>query len=452
MSEKGDQSYFGDGVAEEILNALAQMEDLKVIGRTSSFSFKNKEMSIREIGKQLNVNTVLEGSIRKDGDRLRINTNLINATSEKSIWVETYDRKLDDIFAIQREIARRIAEKMKVRLMPDEKESFNLIRTNNQKAYDAYLKGIYATQRDLDNEQASVYFLDAIRLDPSFVDAYNGLGITHTLDVYSGLKEPKVAFSQAFQLLELAKNINPNTEEIFTLWHDINLWYQWDWDKMQADIEADRFKDSPYLYDRFYAHALFYGMQGQFEKAIQNIETAFEYEPLRISCRIDHITLLFAARQFEKGEELIHTYVQQFPQKGFHYKLARLYFWKGEYSQALAAFQAAENIHQDLSAFDTFIDQALIISSLAKLGRIAEAQDLLAQLHEKQKDRYVDPLTFALPYYYLNEKEKALAYLESAFYQRSYWLSYAKTHPFYDPFRKEPRFESILKSMKFLKR
>ena len=442
LSPKGDQGYFGDGIAEEILNALDQLEDLRVIGRTSSFSFKGKDVPIPEIGQQLNVSTILEGSVRKFNNRVRINVKLVDAKADQQIWSQSFDRELVDIFAIQNEIAVSVANNLKLNLLDNQAEQLAHSSTTNPAAYELFLRAKALMAEYSDSRQAPIDLLmQAIKLDPNFVDAYAELVFAKGWLAWSGEVEPKIAFSQALQALAFGKNINPNSKDIRLTEFVINLWYNWDWEKMERAITQ---QDA-----NVHALANYYTFIGHHEKAIENTEINIKNNPLNLVVRSDGIKQLYYAERWEEAIDLAWQTKELFPESLITYtNLSDVYYFKGEYQKALEILELAKAKTGNKTKEDIFYKTELI-QSLSKLGRIQEAEVLLKELHEKEKNRYVDPIHFVWAYVSLGEKEKALDYLEKAYQFKSTNMIHIKTSPFFDELRNEPRFQTILKKLNF---
>ena len=238
MSNDPEQEYFSDGIAEEILTSLSHIKNLKVAGRTSSFQFKGKNVDLRELGEKLGVATVLEGSVRKQRNSLRITVQLIKVEDGFHIWSEKYDREIDDIFAIQDEIALAVTEKLKITLLEDERVLITTNPTENQEAYDYYLKGrFYWNRRGPGLKKGLEYFSQAVQLDPGFSLAFAGIADTYALFAFYSVLPPLQVVPKAKQAAEKAIALNPLLVECHALLAFIHTFHDWDWAAARKQFE-----------------------------------------------------------------------------------------------------------------------------------------------------------------------------------------------------------------------
>ncbi len=238
MSNDPEQEYFSDGMAEEILNSLSHLNDLKVAGRTSSFQFKGKNIDLRELGQKLGVNTVLEGSVRKQGNRLRVTVQLVNVEDGFHLWSEKYDREIDDIFSIQDEIALSVTEKLKISLLETERAIITMTPTENKEAYDLYLKGrFYWNRRGPGLKKGLEYFLQAAELDPEFSLALAGIADTYALFGFYSVLPPHEVVPKARQAAERAIHSNPARVEPYSVLAFLTSFYDWNWTEAKKQFE-----------------------------------------------------------------------------------------------------------------------------------------------------------------------------------------------------------------------
>ena len=444
LSPEGDQGYFGDGIAEEILNALDQLDSLRVIGRTSSFSFKGKDIPIPEIAEQLKVSTILEGSVRKFNNRVRINVKLVDAKADQQIWSESFDRELEDIFAIQNEIAVSVANNLKLNLLDEQAEQLVQSSTTNPAAYELFLKARALIESYTEFRQEPIdLLLQAIKIDPRFVDAYGLLATAKGWLVWTGQIESKVGFSQANQILELANNLDTNSKYVQESSFSINLWHHWDWEKIEATANNQQL---------FLGEDLgnYYSFIGQYEKGIDYLKNSIINDPFNLVYRVDGLYNLLAANQYEEAIELGLENIELFPeQPQAYFHLSFAYFFNGEYQNALDI----NELGYSKSKRGHFADnqyKLYAVWNLSKLGKKEEAGAILNEFLEKSKTSYIDPIYFAWLYANINEKEKALDYLEQAYESKSAFMVRLKTSPFFgEEIRAAPRFQAILKKMNF---
>lgn len=301
MSNDPQQEYFSDGITEEILNALAHISNLKVAGRTSSFQFKGRNPDLREIGDKLGVGTVLEGSVRKQGDRIRITAQLINVQDGFHLWSERFDRNMDDIFAIQDEIAFAIAEKLKITLLDSEKEAIEANPTTNQEAYENYLKGRYFIEKRSMLEAKRCYEL-AIESDPEFALAYAGLADALCLISIYGLRRSKEDLELGDHAGFKALKLNGLLAEAHAAMAFVKMIYHWDWEEAEHHfLKAINLNPNNALTQQRYALYFLAMVKGDFERAKEVIRKAIALEPWNATCQFSEAIILIYEKNYHAG-------------------------------------------------------------------------------------------------------------------------------------------------------
>ncbi|UCH84438.1 MAG: hypothetical protein JSW50_01745, partial [Candidatus Latescibacterota bacterium] len=280
MSAQKDQEYLCEGVAEDIINALTHVEGLQVAARTSAFSFRGKDIDIREIGRKLNVQTLLEGSIQKAGNRLRITAQLIKVSDGYHIWSERYNRELEDVFAIQDEISLAIVDKLKVKLLGEERTKLVKRGTVNQDAYILYLKGRYFWNRRYEGglQKAIEHFQQAIEKDPGFALAYSGLADGFGVLATYGFHPPKDAFTRAKKATEMALKIDGSLAEAVASQAYTRMFFDWDWPAAERGYKR-AIDLNPNYETAHYWYGILLSIMGRVEESIQEMERARELEP-----------------------------------------------------------------------------------------------------------------------------------------------------------------------------
>src|SRR5258706_1304623 len=282
MSNDPEQEYFSDGVTEEILNSLTHLKELRVAARTSSFYFKGKNVDLQEIGKKLKVGTILEGSIRKQGNKLRITAQLINVEDGFRLWSERYDMNMDDIFTIQDEIALAITERLKITLLDEEREIIYQKPTDNKEAYDLYLKGrFFINKRGPSINKGLQYFQQAAEKDPSFALAYSGMADAYAILAFYSVLPPHEAMPKAKKYAEKALKLNPSLTEAYTTMAFITTFYDWNWAKAKKQF-INIFKHNPDYPQAHYWYGYFLSIiECNNDEAIKQAKRAVEVlEPL----------------------------------------------------------------------------------------------------------------------------------------------------------------------------
>ena len=303
MSADPENEYFSDGLTEEIINALTQLKELRVVARTSSFVFKGKSTDIAKIGNKLNVNNVLEGSVRKDGTKLRITAQLINVANGYHIWSEQFDRELDDIFAIQNEIALAIVDKLKIKLVAHERSRLVEKRTTNLAAHEAYLKGRYFwNQRGPGLKKAVDLFQLALAEDDNYADAYVGLADTYALLAFYGYRPPIEVMPKAKDAVHRALEIDEALAAAHSSLGFIHTIFDWDWDSASKEFERALELNPSYSPARYWRTNLLM-TQGRLEEAVSEISHSLEYDPLSIYMQAFLGVVLLTSKKYQQASE-----------------------------------------------------------------------------------------------------------------------------------------------------
>ena len=447
MSNDTEQEYFSDGITEEILNSLAHVKDLKVAGRTSSFHYKGKNIDLRKIGTQLNVHHVLEGSVRKQGNKLRITAQLINVENGFNIWSERYDREMDDIFAIQDEIAFAITEKLKVILLEKEKAIINKNPTENHEAYDLYLKGrFYFNKRGLGIIKGLEYFQLALEKDPAFALAYTGMADAYCILALYCIMPPHQAMSKARQYAEKAIELNASLVEPHTALAFISTFYDWNWSEAEKRFQQV-FEINPNYAPAHYWYSYYLSfVVGKNDESINEARKAVEIlEPLvAISHHVLAMTYINAG-MFEEGVQASKTTIEldttSYPgYRDLGLSLAGLH----KYPEAIEALSTAVKLSSRQGL--PLVELAWVYSLADK---IAEAQKIMDELVLRSQTEFISGFFLCCVAYYSKNYDKSIEYLELAFEQRDCTLIGMKSSPITAFIRTDSRFQPYLKRMNF---
>jgi TolB-like protein/lipopolysaccharide biosynthesis regulator YciM len=449
ISNDQENEYFCDGLAEELLNALSKIESLHVAARTSAFSFKGKETDIREIGSKLNVATVLEGSVRKSGNRVRISVQLVNVDDGYHMWSEKYDRELKDIFDIQDEISLAIVEALKVKLLGAQKAAVLKRHTDNTEAYQLYLKGrFFVNQRTSQSLQKAIeYFNQAIAVDPGYALGYAGLTDAYMVlgvpDAVTEALTPKVSLSKARAAGEKALELDDSVAEIYPSLAHIKF-KQRDWTGAESDYKRGIELNPNYPIAHFY-YAVFLASLGRHDEAAKEIQRAQELDPLSLPVNSSVTYVLYFGRQYDEAIAAGKRSLELDAAFSLtHQRLGLPYVQKKMYAEAIAEFQqAATNANR--------APQPLI--SLAHAygvsGNAIEAEKLLAELKGMSQSRYVSPYGIATIHAGMGGKEQAFQWLEKAFDEQNTELTFLKVDPRLDPLRDDPQFQELIDKVGF---
>lgn len=443
MSADADNEYFCDGLAEELMNALAKIDDLKVAARTAAFSFRGKNVPMAEIGRTLNVNSILEGSVRKSGSRVRITVQLINASDGFHLWSERYDRDMQDIFEIQDEITLAVVDALKVKLLGEEKTAVLRRYTENTEAYQLYLRGkfFWNKRTAYDLRQAADFFNQAIEKDPNYGLAFSGLAETYVLfgshDVAPADDSMPLAKAAALRALEIDDSL---AEAHSALGYYLTL-YEFDLDRSEKEFRrAIELKPNYATAHQWFAANL--TVVKRFEESIAELRLAEELDPLSPDIGTDlGATFVFARKYDEAIAQFKRTLVRDPNFSRAYSYLGWAYGSKGMYAEAIAQARTALELN------NSFFIKGYLALWLARSGEREEALKILAELEKAASEGYVRPSTLAVVYIGIGDKEKALNELEKEVSSRSFNAIYLAVLPDVDDLRTEPRFRAMLKQM-----
>jgi eukaryotic-like serine/threonine-protein kinase len=441
MSADPENEYFCDGLAEELLNALTKIEHLRVAARTSAFSFKSKDKDVREIGRELNVRTVLEGSVRRAGDRIRITAQLVKVEDGYHLWSERYDRKLKDIFDIQDEISLAIAEALKVRLLSGEKAAVLKRYTRDTEAYQLYLRGRYFWQKFSPEgwSKARTCFEQAIQKDPGFALAYSGLA--DSLVACGVFTAPGDVFPEAKRMVRQALALDASMAEAWCAKAAISFFHDWDWPGGEEDCrQAIKLNPNYPLVHDLYSLCLL--AQGRFEEAISESRRACELDPLSAYFNASLGCTLYYARRYQEAEEQLLKAVELDPGSMWgHVWLVDLYEQQARYVDAL---------HHRKRLLTIVGNDRLAVEIALEFQRSGYEGVLLKYLDElarRSAQEYVSPLEFAATCARLGDREKTLDWLERAYQDRTLYMSFLKVRPTWESLQSDPRHVALVRRM-----
>ncbi len=448
MSPQKDQEYFCDGLAEELINALAHIKPLRVVARTSAFSFKGGTHDVREIGEKLNVDTVLEGSIRKAGERLRITAQLVSTTDGYHLWSEKYDRNLEDIFAIQDEISLAIVDKLKIELLGDEASRLVMRGTANLEAYDLYIRGrFFWEKRELNVKKAIEYFEQAIEKDPSYAEAYAGIADSYYILSFYGYLPSREAIPIARENALKALKINDTIAEAHSALGMIYQYY--DWDGSAAEREFKRAIElNPYYAPAHYWYAGVLSLTDRDDEMCRENERAIEVDPLSVQAHAMYGWCLLGRLELDQAEEKLKRALELNPDFVLaHSLLGQIYHLMSKDDEAIAELEEAV----ELSGRHPWMLSTLG-NVYGRMGRTAEAREVLAELRKRSDHEYVQWNYIASVYAGLGELEEALTCLEKAYEAHEQWLIvigvFWETDRTFETIRDDPRFQELIRKIR----
>ena len=443
LSRDPDNAYFCEGVQDEILTRLAKVADLKVISRTSTQHFKSAPENLPEIAKQLGVAHILEGSVQKANDQVRVNVQLINATNDAHLWADTYDRKLTDIFAVESEIAKNIAETLQAKITGAEKSSMVKAPTENPEAYELYLKGrfFWNKRTGADLHKAIEYFNQAIAKDPNYALAYAGLADSCLLLPNYGATSSKEALPPARAAAKKALELDDSLAEAHAslgLLATIEL----DLDRANSELaRAVQLKPNYATAHHWFSLSLM--TLGRFDSAIAEGKRAIELDPLSLIINADCSWLYICARRYDEAEAQARKTLEM-DSRFFlaHYYLGVVLQLKGRLNDAIPEFQKSFELNGDPYSL------GILGQANARNGQTEEAQKVLARLKEETKTQNTPPYAMAIVYLALGEKERAIDELERGYREgETNYLFVIKVDPLLDELRSDPRFEALVQKV-----
>ena len=433
MSADPENEFFSDGISEEIINALGQIDGLRVAARTSAFSFKGKNVDLREVGVQLSVNSVLEGSVRKSGTRLRITAQLVNASDGYQLWSERYDRELDDVFAVQDEIARTIAERLKVTLEGEPDSAIVEPATDNLQAYELYLEGRELLYRKgVYIPQAVECFKKAVALDTEYALAWAGLADALTSLGYYGLVRPAAAFPQAKEAAARAVQLDDGLAEAHGALAGALL-FGVDVDGSEQAFRRALEINAGFIQARgWYAVFVLALVRGRFDDALDHTNTMRRLDPLSAYVEALHASTLYFAGRHDEALEPALAAIDRDPQSFLaHWFLSVAYQAGGRLAEAVAAGHTALAV----SGRHAWA-MASMTTAYAELGRTADARALYDELVARMSDRYVPGSMLGLAAAALGLTDDAVGYVEGAVQERDASLPFTLKHfPVFEPLR-----------------
>jgi len=442
LSPQKDQEYFCDGLTEELINTLSSIRELKVVARTSAFSFKGKDVDVREIGKKLNVETVIEGSVRKAGNRLRITAQLINVADGYHLWSERFDRELADVFAIQDEISLAITDRLKLKLLGQEKVIMAKRHTEDLEAYDLYLRGLYFRRKLTEDSipKAIEYFNQAIEKDPDNALAFAGLAYSYMVLAWYTPISPQEAYPKAKKAALKALELDNQLAEAYESLAGVSGYLEWNWESAKREIKRVIELKPGYAWAYFHL-SNFLLCQARFDDAIKALLKALELDPLNVPFNRNLGEQYFYAGQLEKAIEILQRTVEMDPTfPHTHLLLAYIYMQKSMYEEALAELKK-----------ETDIPKAILDPNIgivyAHMGMREEALKILNKYLGLSTQEFISPYFLALLCFALGEKELGFQWLEKACEERDVWTAYIKIDFLLDSVRTDPRFKALLKKM-----
>ncbi|HEV3040414.1 MAG TPA: protein kinase [Candidatus Angelobacter sp.] len=445
LSRDPENEYFSDGLTEELMGALAKVEGLRVVSRNSSFRYRRTAVEFQEIARQLKVSAILVGTVRHNHDRLRVTVKLIDAALGWNIWAEHYDRRMEDIFAVQEEIANTIACELEMKLRTEAPTGWTTRRTKSSDAYDCFLKGLYFSKKRTSSnlERAAENFRQAIALDPKFASAHAALANCFAAQGVYGNHPPNRAFALAKQHVEQALKIDSHLSAAHCTSGIVQMFLEHDLGSAERSFLRAVELDPNYALARQWYGAPCLMVQGRFREARTQLQLAHELDPLSLLVRATLGSELYFERRYDDAIRELSAVVEMDPTFGLaYYALGPVYEKKEMYPEAITALKRAVELTEGSAP-----PLAMLGRAYALAGHASDARALLADLERLAATRYVSPVCFAYVFSGLHETSLALDSLERAFQWRTPEIIGIRVWPVFDSLHPEPRFRALCKAM-----
>jgi eukaryotic-like serine/threonine-protein kinase len=438
LSGDPEQEYFADGMTEALITDLSKIGSLKVISPASSMQYKEEKKALPKIARELGVDGIVQGSVMRAGNRVRISTQLISATTEQHLWAESYERDFKDILGLQGEVAQAIANEIRIHLTPQEQARLAIAQPVNTEAYQLYLKGrfFWSKATEEDYRASKKYFEHALEIDPNYALALSGLAnYFWATDELS----PQVAMPKAKDYALRALAIDDTLSDAQTTLADVKFNADWDWQGAEKQFKR-AIELNPNDAEAHRAFSVFLSAMGRPQEALTEIQTAQRLNPLSLITSSDVGWAYYFARQYDRAIEQCQETLELDPNfVGAHDCLGSAYLGKGNYAKAIAECQRAT-----AGSGNDFLRAAGLGRAYALAGRTAKAQEVLQKLHSGWERRYVPPYFLATVHAALGETDQAFTWLEKAYELRDTNLTWLKVDDAVDPLRSDVRFRELM--------
>jgi TolB-like protein/Flp pilus assembly protein TadD len=433
--------YLSDGIAENLINNLSQLPQLKVIARSSAFEFKGREVDPEEVARAVGAEAIVTGKIVQRGEDLRISVELVNTGDGTQMWGEQYHRRASDLQAVQAEISRAIAENLRLRLTGVQERRLSKRSTENARAYQLYLTGMFHMRRgNLDGYRNALdYLQQAVTLDPNFALAFAGMPTVYSNLAATGALHPAEALARSKAAAQKALELDGTLAEAHNGLAVIRR-QEWDWQGAESSIKR-AIELNPNLAAAHHNYAIYLAITGRTAEALEENRRAQELDPFKLSFKGTEAYFLLSARMYDEAQQVFQNVIRMQPDYALaHAGLGHAYAAKGVYAEAVSEFRAAGSLYGGVACGQIDLGYAHALS-----GRRGEALAILSKL--KGGKEYVSPARLAMLYAALGDKEAAFRSLERAYAERDSQLQKLQVDPRYDGLRSDPRFADLLRRM-----
>jgi serine/threonine-protein kinase len=450
LSGDPGQEFFADGMTDTLIATLARIRALRVISRTSVMHYKGARRPLPEIARALRVEAVVEGSVQRSGDRVRITATLVDAAHDSTLWAQSYEREVRDVLALQSEVARAIAEEIRARLTPEERERLAHPAAVDPRVLEHVLHARFFLNRRTAPaiERALELFGAALAIDPRDVAARTGVADAWNLFGVFRLRRPGEAFPRAREAAERALVIDPECAEAHTALGFAALFHDWDWDRAERSYRR-ALATQPGCVSAHHWYADLLATRGRFDEAIEQAKAARELDPLAPIAGQTHASVLYFARRYDEAIALVQELLAVHPEFPLlRLDLGRLHDALGRPEEALRAFEQAARMNGAEPE-----ETAPVATAYARLGRRAAAEAVIGRMRAaaETSGRFLPPYTIANVYVAMGDPERAFEWLERAFEERDPMMVYLDVHPRLDPLRGDPRFDHLRRRVGLLR-
>ena len=439
LSGEPGHEYFADGMTEALITCLAKIKALRVISRTSALQYKGVRKSLPQIARELNVDAVIEGSVLRSGERVRITAQLIHS-SDQHLWAESYERDFRDILSLQSEIARQVANQVRIVLTPEERNRLGIVRQVNPEAHELYLKARHFWNKRTEENvrKALSYFQQAIDNDPTYAQGYAGLADSYNILGYYNALPPNEAYPKGKAAALKALELDDSLAEPHAALGVVKRDFEWDWSGAEAEFQR-AIELNPGYVEAYHWRSTLLSMLGRHADALREKKKALAMDPLSVVIRTDLARMYYFSRDYDQSLEQYRAALDMDPNFGSaHLWLAQVYEQKGLYEEAISSLKTGMHLLSDSMYALAKLGQGYAIA-----GRCDEARTVLNQLNALSSKRYVSPYDIALVHLGLQENDEAFTWLQRALEQRSLWLGYLSVEPQLDPLRSDQRFQRL---------
>lgn len=445
LSPEGDQRYLGDGLSEEIIGALGRLRSVEVKARSSSFRFRGESVGSNAIGDSLGVEALLEGSVQRVGDQVRIRTQLVDTRTEGTLWTQSYSRRLGDVLAVQQEIAQKVVDALEVRFGVGERERLSTRPTGSGEAYLLYLRGRHAwNSRTPEALRRSLeLYGQALELDPDYADAWAGIADTHVVLASYGLVPAPEAYPRAREAARHALQLDDGSARAHAALGATQADYFWDWERAEEEFRRALELDPDYVTARYW-YAEFLAHLGRTDEALAQAGRAQRLDPLSLQASATVGLARYMAGDYRRAVEQLDRTLEEGPQfTAYLYGgLARSQL--GEHREAVVLME------EGLERFGSIPTmRALTGYVFARAGEEERARELLEELLEQRESGYVYPIDLAAVQVGLGSREEALRWLDEAYEERNWQMRFLATEPVFAPLRDDPRFQALVEKLDF---